>query len=930
MAGARDIRAGGAFVEISARNGAFMRGLSQAQGTLRSFASSCQSIGSSLLAVSGAALAPIGLAASAFAGFDDAMRSVAAVTGATGAQFDALTARARELGASTRYTAQEAAGAMLALGRAGMTAGQIDAATKSVLALATATGTDLAQSADIMSNTLNMFGMGAAQADKAADLLTATANGSAQTLTDLFESLRMVGPQAKAAGYDLAETSAALGVLANVGLKGSMAGNALKRALQQFADPGTRQKLADIGVAVTTAEGELRALPDIFRDLAVAMNGMPGAEKLALAKDIFDVRASGAGLNLAANVDALDAFLAKLRDVQGAAAKTETEMNAGIGGALAAFRSAAQDVALSVGDALSKPIKEYADSLRGNLNAISEWVKAHGSLVASAAKGAVAVGLFGGAMLALGTATRAVSSAFAILQGLWAALKLVPVATAWVANFAVGLKNLAVAMYGARAAAVPLAATLGIIVGTAGAAFLALRALSGATYRAKTAAEEALKAGDAKREQDRAALARLGELAAKERLTADEQKEARRAVDGLSASYGSFGATLDETTGKLVLAAGAQEKLAEAIAKTETRQLSARLAELQTNYDALARYLDSNRLGWDNAFDWIASGFDSGVFADEIAKGNAQLATMLAEMDAIRARLRAVKEDAAEAAAAASDAGTRGPTSRAEDTQAVKDAREELEKLDEEIRRNALSALEKEIEDIEKSANAYEKAAQALIDFENAQAEAFRDTAKIAELEEKIAARRLKAEQDVAAAKAKAAAAGTRALSDIDEAAGDIEATRARRAEDRRLDALAASDPTGYAKELARLLDAAKSGAEAAADNYRATVAAAMEDGEMTDAERDAIAKLLDAYRDAEAEVDRFGERIARAADEASKRGAEAGARLGSSGTYYAAAAVAAATGYEQRMVAALEITRDAVKDIKNRFKGLVLETKFA
>ena len=105
---------------------------------------------------------------------------------------------------------------------------------------------------------------------------------------------------------------------------------------------------------VKDAEGNLRALPDIFRDLAVKMNARPTADKLALAKDIFDVRASGAGLALAANAEQLDAFLAKLRDVTGAASDTATAMDAGLGGSLRILKSAVEAVQLALGRTCSR------------------------------------------------------------------------------------------------------------------------------------------------------------------------------------------------------------------------------------------------------------------------------------------------------------------------------------------------------------------------------------------------------------------------------------------------------------------------------------------------------------------------------------------------------------------------------------------------
>lgn len=932
MAGARDIRAGGAYVEISARDGAFMRGLSRAQGQLRAFASSCQSIGSSLLAVSGAALAPLGIAASAFAGFDDAMRSVAAVTGATGEQFDELTARARALGAATRYTAQEAAGAMLALGRAGMDTRQIDASVQSVLALATATGTDLAQSAEVVSNTLNMFGLAAERSGHAADVLTATANGSAQTLADLFESLRMVGPQAKAAGYSLEETSAALGVLANVGLKGSMAGNALKRALQQFADPATQKKLAEIGVAVKTSEGELRALPEIFRDLAVAMNSLPGADKLALAKDVFDVRASGAGLNLAANVDALDRFLASLREVDGAATKTEAQMNAGIGGALAALKSAAQDVALSVGNALAPSLQKLADEWRGNLNGISEWVAAHKEAIVVVAKAIASVAVASAGLWAFGKAVSSVSATlriagacFSVLGNTISFLYRLPEMSINLGKIAGAFKSVAAAanLANVSIAGVMTVATagLGVIV-----ALIAAYQKSSSVYaeNAQAAVDAAAAHKETQKQQD-GSIARLKELSEKQRLSDNEMVEASRLLAELESAYGKFGVTLDATTRKLNAQADSWDKLTEAKRRdrivTLQQQITAAEREIAKQKERYGGFRDQLAAGWS----YVWSGFDSSAIdraidepLEKLQKAESGLAVMKAELEA----LQAVGKQAAAG-------GSSGAVGRSAETEAVRDARKELEKLDEEIRRNGLSALGREIEDIEKSRDAYIKAAQAILDFENAQAEAFRDYEWIAELQEKIAARQLAAEKAIAEAREKAARAGTDALDRLAEAQADYAAARERRDENRRLDDLAKTDGAGYLAEVSRLLAAAKTGAAGAAEAYRTAVESAMSDGEMTDDERRAVDALLDAYRAAEDAVDRFSERLARASETAKDASNPETSRMSSGGSFYAAAA-SAAGGYMVRLVDAQESTKDNTKRILDLIKDGALEMRYA
>ena len=929
MPGARDIRAGGAYVELSARDGAFLKGLARAQGQLRAFASSCASIGSSLLAVSGAALGVMGMAANSFATFDDAMRSVAAVTGATGEQFDALTARARALGAATRYTAQEAAGAMLALGRAGMDTRQIDASVQSVLALATATGTDLAQSAEVVANTLNMFGLAAEQSGRAADVLTATANGSAQTLSDLFEALRMVGPQAKAAGYSLEETSAAIGVLANVGLKGSMAGNALKRALQQFADPGVQKRLGEIGVQVRTAEGELRALPEIFRDLAVAMNALPGADRLALAKDVFDVRASGAGLNLAANVDALDAFLARLRDVDGAASKTEAAMNAGIGGALAALKSAAQDVALAVGDALAPSLRALADEWRGNLNAVSEWVARNKDVIVTVAKAAAYVAIFSASMIVLNKAVLAVSAASAILKAAWVFLSGIPALVATVKSFAIGLKGLAASMWYARSAAVSLQASLAVIAVAAGAAFLAVRAFAGAAYEEQDAARKALEAEKGRAQADNDRLARLQQLAAQQSRSAAEMEEADAIARQLNSTYGAQIATVDRLAGSIRVAADAQDVLAEKQRRTMIERKKAALAEMETNYDALSRHIGSYRWFFDSNWDYLASGFDSQVYSDRMNADYAKLARMLADIKDLRAEIEAAEASARVAASRAADTAARGAGSRMEDTEEIGKALADMAKAEEEARRAGLTDLQRRIEDVERARDAYVDAAQAVIDFEWAQRDSFRDYERIAEMEAKIDERRAAAAREVAELRERAARAGTDALARLDAEAAGVAESRARRDEDRRLDALAQTDPQRYLGVVSRMLAAARTGAEGAAAAYRTAVEGAMADGEMSDEERRAVDALLDAYRDAEASVDRFAERLERAGEGLKKTDAAVEARLSSGGSFYAAAA-GGAGGYMVRLVNAQESVNENTRRILDLIKDGALELRYA
>ena len=192
------IRAGRAFVEFFADDSKLVRGLRRAEKRLRVFGAKVRNLGLKLAGLGTALAAPLGIATRVFAGFDDQMRAVQAVLGATGEQFERLTTNAQHLGRTTRYTAAQVAGAMLELARAGFDTDQIDAAIGSVLALARASGTDLAEASNIAGNALRAFGLEADQMGRTADVLSATANNSAQTLTDLGEAMKYAAPVADA------------------------------------------------------------------------------------------------------------------------------------------------------------------------------------------------------------------------------------------------------------------------------------------------------------------------------------------------------------------------------------------------------------------------------------------------------------------------------------------------------------------------------------------------------------------------------------------------------------------------------------------------------------------------------------------------------------------------------------------------------------
>ena len=411
-----NIRAGRAYVEVTAETSKLQRNLTSAQAQLQNFGRTCTNVGKDLLMLSGAMAAPLVMAARSFAGFDDSMRLVQAVTQATDADFKALTKTAQRLGRDTSYTAQQAADAMVSLGRMGFSPTEIQASIDAVLNLARSTGTELAEAGDIAANSMRIFGIEASQMSDVADVLTVTANSSAQTLIDLFEALKMGGPQAAAAGESIRETSAAIAVLANMGIKGSLAGTALRKSFSQFAKVKVQDQLRSVGVETVDANGNLRKMAEIMRDIAKAMSTMPTAEKLAFAEDIFDIRGSLAGLTLTANTDELDAMLAKLQDVEGVAADTAQKMDAGLGGAFRLLLSAVEGAMNAIADAMNSTLQPLIVKVTAVINAFTQWIEANQGLVTAFAVTVAGAAGLAVVLIAIGVAAKGAAAGIAVVQ----------------------------------------------------------------------------------------------------------------------------------------------------------------------------------------------------------------------------------------------------------------------------------------------------------------------------------------------------------------------------------------------------------------------------------------------------------------------------------------------------------------------------------
>lgn len=411
------VKAGEAYIELTSRDSKLMKGLARAQARLKAFSESINAVGLSMVKYSAAMAVPFGLATKRFADFDDQMRLVQGITGITDEELQKLTDTAKKLGRETSYTAAQVAAGMVTLSRMGFTAKETDRAISDFMNLDRATGmNDLAQSAEIASSAMRSFGLSAADSGRIADVLTATANGSSQSLMDLGEALKMAAPNAHMANATLEDTAAMLGVLANMGIKGTMAGTALAKTFQRLASGKGVDLLAGKGIRTKDAAGNMRPMRDILLEIAAVTEKMGSADKIAFLSDVFDVRGVKGGGIISGNIEDLDKMIKKIAESGGVAKKTADKMDSGIGGTFRKLLSAIEGVGLEIGDAIAKFIKPFIDSVSGILNGLAKWIKAHQDVGAAIVKFTAQIAAAGAGLLIFSKTMKLVALGIAVLK----------------------------------------------------------------------------------------------------------------------------------------------------------------------------------------------------------------------------------------------------------------------------------------------------------------------------------------------------------------------------------------------------------------------------------------------------------------------------------------------------------------------------------
>ena len=316
--------------------------------------------------------------------FEAAMSQVKAVSGATGSEFDKLTAKAKEMGATTKFTATQSAEAFNYMAMAGWDSQQMLDGIEGILNLAAASGEDLGTTSDIVTDALTAFGLKASDAAHFSDVLAQSAASANTNVSMMGESFKYVAPIAGAMKYSVEDTSLALGLMANASVKGSMAGTSLKTALANMAAPTDKMATAmkKYGISLTDSNGNMKTLKGVLDNLRSSLGGLSETEKTAAASTIFGKEAMSGMLAI---INATESDYNKLADsinnADGAASRMSDTMLDNLEGSITLLQSAMDGVKISFGERLSPYVRGIADwltdqmpNIEQGLNEMMDWV----------------------------------------------------------------------------------------------------------------------------------------------------------------------------------------------------------------------------------------------------------------------------------------------------------------------------------------------------------------------------------------------------------------------------------------------------------------------------------------------------------------------------------------------------------------------------
>lgn len=327
--------------------------------------------GASLLGVS------LGVAdtVNTFKDFESMMSQVKAISGATGQDFEDLTAKAKEMGATTKFTATQSAEAFNYMAMAGWKPTQMIDGISGIMSLAAASGEDLGTTSDIVTDAITAFGLTAGDAGHFADVLAQASANANTNVGMLGESFKYVAPVAGAMNYSVEDTSLALGLMANASVKGSMAGTSLKTAIANMAAPTSSMAAAmeKYGISIMDSEGNMKGLKGVMDNIRSSLSGLSEDEQTAAASTIFGKEAMAGMLAIVnASEDDYNKLSTAIYNSKDAAQDMADTMMDNLAGSMTLMQSAVEGVQNSFGERLSPYLKTAVEGITAEMPAVEE------------------------------------------------------------------------------------------------------------------------------------------------------------------------------------------------------------------------------------------------------------------------------------------------------------------------------------------------------------------------------------------------------------------------------------------------------------------------------------------------------------------------------------------------------------------------------
>ena len=311
------------------------------------------------------------------ANFESAMSKVQAVSGASAEEIDLLTAKAKEMGEKTKFSATESAEAFNYMAMAGWKTEDMISGIEGIMNLAAASGSDLATTSDIVTDALTAMGYSAADSGKLADVMAAASSNANTNVEMMGQTFQYAAPIVGALGYSMEDTAVAIGLMANAGIKGEKAGTALRSILTRLSAPPAEcaKAMEQLGIEITNADGTMKPFETVIKDLRKSFDGLSESEQTQLAKAIAGQEAMS---GLLAVVNAAPADFNKLtkavEDSTGAAAEMADTMNDNVSGQITLLKSKIEGIMIKVFEKASGSIRKAIDNISKTLDKV-DWSK---------------------------------------------------------------------------------------------------------------------------------------------------------------------------------------------------------------------------------------------------------------------------------------------------------------------------------------------------------------------------------------------------------------------------------------------------------------------------------------------------------------------------------------------------------------------------